>query len=248
MGAVTLLALGLAAAAGAMAAGQHPARTRLRRLISHPPPREPARRHPGVLATRPARAAASVLAGTFVASVAGGLAGLLAGPAAGVGAWIGLSRLEPAGVARRRAEVAAAVPLAADLLAAALAAGSPPAKAAASVGAAVGGPLGAVLRSAASAIEVGADPSPAWAPYSGSVSVRSLARALDGAVARGSSPVPGLERVASDARDTARREAESRARALGARAAAPLGLCFLPAFVLVGVIPLVATVGLPLLP
>jgi hypothetical protein len=52
-----------------------------------------------------------------------------------------------------------------------------------------------------------------------------------------------LERVAEDARDTARRAAEARARSLGARAAAPLGLCFLPAFVLVGVVPIVVTAG-----
>jgi hypothetical protein len=56
-----------------------------------------------------------------------------------------------------------------------------------------------------------------------------------------------LQRVAEDARDAARWDAQARARALGARAAAPLGLCFLPAFVLVGIVPVVAGVG-PLLP
>jgi hypothetical protein len=33
---------------------------------------------------------------------------------------------------------------------------------------------------------------------------------------------------------------ESRARAVGVKAAVPLGVCLLPAFVLVGVVPLVA--------
>jgi hypothetical protein len=77
--------------------------------------------------------------------------------------------------------------------------------------------------------------------------IRPLARALAATAARGTSPVPVLNRVAQDARDAARWEAESRARSVGARAAAPLGLCFLPAFVLVGIVPVVATAG-PLLP
>ena len=45
----------------------------------------------------------------------------------------------------------------------------------------------------------------------------------------------GMARGASS-----RSEAEARARTVGVRAAAPLGLCLLPAFVLVGVVPLVA--------
>jgi hypothetical protein len=48
-----------------------------------------------------------------------------------------------------------------------------------------------------------------------------------------------LERVARDARDGSRWEGEAKARAVGARAAAPLGLCFLPAFVLVAIVPIV---------
>ena len=42
--------------------------------------------------------------------------------------------------------------------------------------------------------------------------------------------------------------AEARAQRAGVLIAAPLGLCFLPAFVLVGIVPLVATLGMPLLP
>ncbi|MEQ7007640.1 type II secretion system F family protein [Actinopolymorpha sp. B17G11] len=49
-----------------------------------------------------------------------------------------------------------------------------------------------------------------------------------------------LERLAADARRTRRARAEQKARAVGVRSAVPLALCFLPAFVLVGVVPLVA--------
>lgn len=178
----------------------------------------------------------------------GGPGGWFAGLAVGVTAWIGLSRLEPAAVLRRRQHVAAAVPLAAELLAAAVAAGAPPDRAAEAVGGAIGGPLGEELVAAAAAARMGADPPTAWAGLLADPAARSLGRALLRSAARGTSPVGALERASRDARDAARWAAEARARSVGARAAAPLGLCFLPAFILVGIVPLVATLAMPLLP
>ena len=49
-----------------------------------------------------------------------------------------------------------------------------------------------------------------------------------------------MARLAVDLRRGARARVEARARAVGVRAALPLGLCLLPAFVLLGVVPLVA--------
>jgi hypothetical protein len=95
---------------------------------------------------------------------------------------------------------------------------------------------------------VGADPQSAWAGLLDDPASRPIGRAMLRSAARGVSPVPVLQRVALDARDSARWAAEARARSVGAKAAAPLGLCFLPAFVLVGIVPLVATLGMPLLP
>jgi hypothetical protein len=103
------------------------------------------------------------------------------------------------------------------------------------------------LATAAATARVGFEPSAAWASLAAEPVLRPLARALAGAGAHGVSPVAMLQRVAEDARDAARWDAQARARALGARAAAPLGLCFLPAFVLVGIVPVVAGAG-PLLP
>ena len=51
---------------------------------------------------------------------------------------------------------------------------------------------------------------------------------------------PVLERLASEAREQRRREALARARQLPVRLAAPLVVCTLPSFVLLGVVPLVA--------
>ncbi len=248
----------LAASAVAVALGPSSASVRLRRLQvtrtagarsggAGPDGRPSRRQGAGLLSGAWARVAAASLAGVCGAWLLGGSIGLVAGPALGAAAWVGLGRLEPADVARARERTARTLPLVADLLAAALAAGSPPVTAVEAVGLAVGGPLGAALKAAAASARVGIEPSSAWMGLASEPALRPLARALAGAVTRGASPVASLERVAHDARDAARWAAEARARSLGAKAAAPLGLCFLPAFVLVGIVPIVVTAG-PLLP
>jgi hypothetical protein len=50
-----------------------------------------------------------------------------------------------------------------------------------------------------------------------------------------------VERLADDLAETGRAEVEQRARTVGVRAAVPLGLCLLPAFLLLGIVPLVAS-------
>jgi len=67
-----------------------------------------------------------------------------------------------------------------------------------------------------------------------------LGRSLARAVRTGASVAEAMTRLAEDLRRTARTEAEGRARAVAVKAAAPLGLCLLPAFALVGVVPLLA--------
>ena len=52
--------------------------------------------------------------------------------------------------------------------------------------------------------------------------------------------VEAVERLADDLTGAARATVEDRARAVGVKAAVPLGLCLLPAFVLLGIVPLVA--------
>jgi Flp pilus assembly protein TadB len=145
--------------------------------------------------------------------------------------------------ARETAEVEAVLPLVADLLSAVVAAGTPPDRAAHLVGSAVGGPLGALLVAGADRASLGGDPASAWHGLTARPVTTRLARTLVAAGERGITPAEALARVATDARNSARWAAETRVQALGARAAAPLGLCFLPAFLLVGVVPVVAGAG-----
>lgn len=246
-----ILAVACAALAAMLMVGRTPARARLAAILDlrGPPTTDDGRTGaPSSARSRgwsPAwfRTVASALAGVGAALVVEGWGGLTAGVVIGAGAWHVLGRVEPAGRrARDREQIVAALPLAADLLVAALEAGSPPVRAVEAVGSAVGGPLGRTLVAAAQAAQLG-DPSSGWRLLVGDAAVRPLGRALAASVSRGTSPVQVLERVAVDARDAARWAGEARARSLGAKAAAPLGLCFLPAFVLVGIVPIVATSG-----
>ena len=133
--------------------------------------------------------------------------------------------------------------LALQLLADALDAGAPPVGALETVADGLGGTLSTPLRQAATAMRLGADARSAWHDVPLAAQGRPLAD-----LARAMSRVDeGGARVAGSLRRLANREAErAHGRALGAArragvfAAAPLGFCFLPAFVLLAVIPVVA--------
>ncbi|GIG35968.1 type II secretion system F family protein [Cellulomonas pakistanensis] len=131
-----------------------------------------------------------------------------------------------------------------DLLAVAVAAGASVPGALAAVGAALGGPTGADLSRAGAALLLGDPWAGAWAhaPTLGSV-LDGLAAAWDTGAAAG----PALQATAATLRrerDRAAREASGR---LGVRLVVPLGVCFLPAFVLVGLVPVLVSLGRGLL-
>jgi pilus assembly protein TadC len=137
---------------------------------------------------------------------------------------------DPAARARQRA-VLVQLPLALELLGATLAAGVTAREAAGHVGAAVQGPLGALLA------QVARDGD--WAPVA-AVGLPVTTR-LAGAVARsqasGAPLEPWVSGLAADLRSQAGPRAEEAARSAGAWAVLPLGLCFLPAYLLLGVVP-----------
>ncbi len=67
-----------------------------------------------------------------------------------------------------------------------------------------------------------------------------LSGALKAAWVDGAAPLPLLTRSAQTLRLTRQRRAKEAAARLGSALVLPLGLCFLPAFVLIGVVPVVA--------
>jgi Flp pilus assembly protein TadB len=182
-------------------------------------------------------AGAAVLAGVAVALVVGGWAGVVAGPLVATGAYRVMSRLEPAAVRRRRLRIAADLPLAVDLLVVCLAAGRPISSAAVVVGDAVAGPLGHELRRVGARIELGGDPMSVWADIGRDAGLGPLSRAVVRALDTGAPVSDSLTGLADDLRRERRAAADEVARRVAVRSAGPLGLCFLPAFVLVGVVP-----------
>jgi Flp pilus assembly protein TadB len=186
------------------------------------------------------RLAVSVLAGAAPFLLVGGALGVLAGLVAAVVTHRTLASREPAHARRRREAVARSLPLVVDLLAVALASGASPSAALSAVADAVEGPVAEDLRAAELSLRLGQDPARVWRQVARQPGLAALGRSMARAVETGASVRDSLHRLAEDLDASGRLETESRARAVGVRAAAPLGLCLLPAFILLGVVPLVA--------
>ena len=132
------------------------------------------------------------------------------------------------------------VVLAVDLLAVALAAGAPLSRALALVGEAVGGGTGAALGRAATSLGLGADPAAALSETLAAPELAPLRRTLVRTSESGAAAAAVLTALAADLRSRREQAAQQRAARAEVLAVLPLGLCFLPAFVLLGVVPVVA--------
>jgi len=132
------------------------------------------------------------------------------------------------------------VPAALDLLAACLSAGAAPEQALAAVGLAFDGEVGQVLSAVARVALLGAPVETAWAACLNDPAWAPVARAVIRAHYSGAALTDVLVHLADDRRRALRADAHAAAQRAGIHAVLPLGACFLPAFVLVGVVPVVA--------
>jgi hypothetical protein len=185
------------------------------------------------------RVALSVLAGAAAFVLVGSGPGVVAGVLASLGCWQAIRRAEPAGVRREREELRRELPHVARLLAAALAAGAAPAEAAEAIADALPGPGGRRLSRAAARLRLGADPIEVWRGLADEPGLAPLGRALVRGQSSGASVVASVERLGEELARAARADVEDRARRVGVKAAVPLGVCLLPSFLLVGIVPLV---------
>jgi pilus assembly protein TadC len=191
---------------------------------------------------RPLRVLMAAGIGLGVAVLVGtGWGGLAAGAVAAVVAERLLRRQEPAHRRRERLAAAADLPLGADLLAAALRAGAPLDGAAAAVAEALGGPLGERLRRTARSLRLGAEPAEAWAHLSGITGAERLIAAAVRSSASGGALAKALGRLADELRADRAVAVEAAAQRAGVLIVLPLGLCFLPAFMLAGLVPVLVS-------
>lgn len=237
--AIGVMAVVVAAAAAALSVSTRaPAGTRLARPRPTRPELHSAVRaragRPGL--PRPLAASSAALAvGLFV----GGTAGVVLGVCCGVVIDRLVRRLPAASERRRADQVSADLPLALNLLAACLEAGSPLGPAVGAVGTAMGGPLGHELAAVTVSLRLGSSPEQAWSRLAADPAVRPVARAVVRVSDTGAALAPMVGRLAEEQRARARLAAEAAARRAGVLVVAPLGLCFLPAFLLLGVAPVV---------
>ncbi|WP_143686942.1 type II secretion system F family protein [Streptomyces sp. TLI_171] len=188
------------------------------------------------------RAVAGLL-GVAAAVLVGGPAGLAAGVLVCCAGWRLLPRVRSPGERRRAAEhdwLVRQLPLTADLLAACLGSSSSPAGAALAVADSVPPPMRDRLTGVAAQLSLGASPEHCWEQLAADCPpMAPLARCLARTTLSGAPPATALAGLAQSQRAAAARAAHARVRRAGVLATAPLGLCFLPAFVLIGVVPVV---------
>lgn len=133
------------------------------------------------------------------------------------------------------------VPLAAYLVASSAKAGVSLPAALEATARALGEPIGQHLMKVLKKLRLGADPTAAWAPLIEVRELSLLAQVMARSAVTGAAVSDSLLVVAEAAQDELATDSERRARVAGVKVVAPLALCFLPAFLLVTVIPIVGS-------
>lgn len=159
----------------------------------------------------------------------------------GLGATVGLGWLEPAATSRRRRQLVLQVPQALELLAACLAAGMPVRVAGAAVADAFEDPVAPDLGRVLAVAELGVSDADAWRSLADHPQLGPAAVDLARSVESGTMMVEGLRHHAEVARERRRAALLVRARGVGVRSVLPLMVCFIPSFMLVGVVPTVVS-------
>ena len=192
-----------------------------------------------LLRLRPPLTALAFLGGwTFV----GGPAGVLVGGLAATFAWRVLGRIESPASRRRREELERDLPTAVHLLGACLGAGAATSGALEAVAGALPGAVADELLLVRRRLALGLDPVTVWRSLAEGGELRPLGRAMARAQESGASVTAAVQALAEELAAQSRGRTDALARSVEVRAAAPLGACFLPAFVVLGVVPMVAGV------
>ena len=156
-------------------------------------------------------------------------------------AWRFLPRTFSHDEEERRLALSRTLPGGIDLLAAVLRIGMSDTDALTLVASAVDEPLRTHLRTVAGHRRLGAEPERAWRAVADLTALDDLAAAMVRQAESGTPVATVLERVAGDARRDHHTGSQAAARAAAVRAVIPLAVCFLPAFLALGVVPIVAS-------
>lgn len=126
-----------------------------------------------------------------------------------------------------------------DLLGACLRAGLPASAAITAMAATAPKPMADSLRRVADLLALGADPDAAWSEAALDPDTEALARMARRSARSGSSLSSSMTELAERSRGEAEDLAAAAAERAGVLISGPLGLCFLPAFIALGIVPVV---------
>lgn len=203
------------------------------------PPSSASKSAPEPLGLPRFRALLSTTAGLGAVVIVGGTAGLVVGLVVSAVSWQVMTRMEAPAARRRRERLVAGLPHVVDLMTSSLAVGASPAGAIELAAAAVDSPMREELQLVTSRLQLGVDPVRVWSDVGQHAQLGALGRCLARAADTGAPVAEAMGRLGEDLRRNARARIEDKARAVGVKAAGPLGLCLLPAFILTGIVPLV---------
>lgn len=127
-----------------------------------------------------------------------------------------------------------------DVLAVCLSAGMDVAHAAITTAGSAPPPLSAALQRAADLLTLGADPDSVWVAPADASGLEGLMRLARRSASSGTALAQGVSDLAAQQREEIADSAQAAAGRAAVLIAGPLGLCFLPAFICLGIVPVIA--------
>ena len=159
-----------------------------------------------------------------------------------------LGWIEPRSARSRRQQLIMEVPQALELMAACLGAGLPARTACAAVVRTFEGAVADDLGQVLALQQLGVPDAAAWRTLHDHPQLGLAAADLARSVESGTSMVEGLRHQAAAAREARRSVLQVRARTVGVRSVLPLMMCFIPSFLLLGIVPAVVSAVFHALP
>lgn len=212
------------------------------RVVGSRPHAPVARVHGDVRRRRVPAALGALVAGlTLGRDLLGPVAGPVGGLVAACVVWTVVGRGESSAERREADRARVDLPHLVGLVADALRTGADPATGVRQAGEALPGPAADRLLARTHALGLGADPVDVWRDLADDPALGPLGRALSRAHDTGTPVAEVVAQLAGQLATHQRADAEDRARRVGVRAAVPLGLCLLPSFVVLGIVPLAAS-------
>ncbi|MDR2974548.1 MAG: type II secretion system F family protein [Propionibacteriaceae bacterium] len=162
---------------------------------------------------------------------------VLAAPFVVVGLWLGLGRLEPRRIQEERQAALHDLPNALDCVQACVRAGQPLRNAIEIVRDTVHSAVSSRLATVINAVSVGMSDAEAWGTLKDDPVMGAVARDLARSAEWGTAVTEVLAGHSVELRRRGRSVRLTKARSVGVQTVLPLGLCYLPAFILLGVVP-----------